>query len=139
MLQSIKTFVPKVTIIFKTVFIVMWLAVLSGTDALYCIYALCAVVCVFCMFNNILYNRGRPESGFICTIVVCCIFTVMVFLANYPQFTVIWYMDSLYYPTNILKNGLNSVSCLIGGFFVAYEIVVYFLYNFPHMQFHYLL
>ena len=131
MIQSIKNSLPKITMLIRAFFVVMWLGTLAGTDALFSVYALCAVVCMYCMFDNVSNNRKRPEHGMLSISLVCAIFSLLVFMANYTQFTVVWYMDSLYYPTNILKNGLNAVNCLIGGFCVAYEIVVYALTQYP--------
>lgn len=131
MIQSIKASMPRIMVLIRALFVVMWLGTLAGTDALFSVYSLCAVVCMYCMFDNVSNKRKRPEHGMLSISLVCAIFSLLVFLANYTQFTVVWYMDSLYYPTNILKNGLNAVNCLIGGFCVAYEIVVYALSQYP--------
>lgn len=122
---------PRIWVFVQSAFVMTWLANLASTDSLFSIYALCGILCVFCLSDNVAKRRYRPEFGFLSLIIVSTIFSILVFAANYSLFAKIWYMDSLYYPTNVLKNGLNAICTLIGGFFVAYQIILFLVFHIP--------
>ena len=132
MLQSLKnvTF-TKVFLIIQSAFIMAWMANLSGTDSLYSVYALCGIICIFCMAINFQNGCFKPRKGLSSIIVMSSFFSIITFVANYGQFTQVWYGDDLYYSTNILKNAANSVFSLIGGFFVGYQILLFVVSSLP--------
>lgn len=132
MLQSLKnvTF-TKVFLIIQSAFIMAWMANLSGTDSLYSVYALCGIICIFCMAINFQNGCFKPRKGLSSIIVMASFFSIITFVANYGQFTHVWYGDDLYYSTNILKNAANSVFSLIGGFFVGYQILLFVVSSLP--------
>ena len=121
----------KIWIVIQAAFVMAWMSNLANTDALYSIYALCGIMCVFCMADNFHHQRMKPDHGVISVVLMAMLFSSVTFLANYNQFCKVWYMNSLSYPTNIIRNGVNSVCSLIGGYFVAYQILLYILANFP--------
>ncbi len=121
----------KLWVFVQAAFLMTWLGCLADTDAMFSVYALCGILCIFCLCDNSIKDRYRPDNGLLSLIILSAVFSLLVFMANYPLFSRIWYMDSLYYPTNLIKNGLNAICTLIGGFFVAYQISLYLIYNIP--------
>ena len=112
---------PKSQIVVHSLLIMTWLGVLSATDSYFSVYALCGILSIY-SFN---YNISNKISGWDlgCAIFAFVLSSIIV-LANYPLFHKIWYMDSLFYSTNLVKNGLNLLFCSFGGFAVFYHIIL---------------
>ena len=115
---------PKVPVIFRAVFLYIWLTVLSElapTDTYYSVYLLCGILGGLCLYDN--YKAGRVCSGKHQWILrlFAALFSFAVVLANYPLFE----------PLRVLQNLFEAVCCLIGGFFLGESVLLYLLERLP--------
>lgn len=114
----------RVSVIFRSVFLYIWLTVLSElvpTDTYYSVYLLCGLLGALCLYDN--YKSGRNCSGKQKRVlrIFAAIFSCAVTLANYPLFE----------PLTVLQNLFEAVCCLIGGFFLAEAVLLYLLVRLP--------
>lgn len=121
----------RISVFIQSVFIMAWMSNLADTDSLYSVYALCSILCIFCLADNYSHRRLLPEKYVLPCVLFAAGFSVLTILANYSLFIKIWYGNSLFYITNIVRNVLNVVSSAIGGFFVAFNIIVSLLDRIP--------
>lgn len=114
----------KVEVLLRSLFIYIWLTVLSElsvTDTYYSVYLLCAVLGILCLYDN--YKSGRVCAGRQKWIlgIFSAIFSFAVVLANY----------ALFEPLTVLQNLFEAVCCLAGGFFLAQSVLIYLLARLP--------
>ena len=114
----------KAAVILRSFFIYIWLTVLSelsGTDTYYSVYLLCAVLGIFCLYDN--YKEGRCISGRKQSVlrIFSALFSLAVVLANYDLFE----------PLSVLQNLFEAACCLAGGFFLADSVLGYLLDRLP--------
>lgn len=114
----------KAAVILRSCFLYIWLTVLaelSVTDTYYSVYLLCAIVGIFCLYDN--YKTGRVCEGKQKRIlwVFSALFSTAVVFANYPLFE----------PLAVLQNLFEAVCCLLGGFFLAEAVLLYLLDRLP--------
>lgn len=105
----------------QAIFVYMWLADLAGTDSWFSIYLLCALGGLACLCDN--YRRqpevSRGQAAWLG--VFAAVFSLAVCLANYPLFE----------PVTALLSLFNLGCCLVGGFSVGYQILLFLLTRFP--------
>lgn len=114
----------KAGIIVKSIFIFIWLSVLSVlsvTDTYYSVYVLCAAGAFLCMMDHYRTGSsctGKQKRGLY---LFAGLFSASAVLANY----------ALFEPLTVLQNVFDGTCCLVGGFFVGYEILRYLLEKAP--------
>ena len=114
----------KAVVILRAFFIYIWLTVLaelSPTDTYYSVYLLCAVLGIFCLYDN--YKTKRICDGKHKWILwlFSAIFSSSVVFANYDLFE----------PLSVLQNLFEAICCLVGGFFLGEAVLLYLLERLP--------
>ena len=114
----------KGAVILRAFFLYIWLTVLaelSVTDTYYSVYLLCAVLGVFCLYDN--YKTGRCCEGKQkwALRIFSAVFSASVVFANYELFE----------PLSVLQNVFEAGCCLAGGYFLGEAVLVYFLDRLP--------
>ena len=109
---------------FRSFFLYIWLTVLaqlSVTDTYFSVYLLCAVLGIFCLYDN--YKVGRSCEGRQkwALWVFSALFSSSVVFANYQLFE----------PLSVLQNLFEAGCCLLGGFFLGEAVLVYLLGRLP--------
>lgn len=110
--------------ILRSFFLYIWLTVLaelSVTDSYYSVYLLCAVLGVFCLYDN--YKTGRTcdrKQKWVLWL-FAALFSMSVVFANY----------SLFEPLSVLQNLFEACCCLVGGFFLGEAVMLYLLDRLP--------
>lgn len=113
-------FIRKAFPIIQVIFIIIWLSNLAATDAYFSIYSIIS----FLSFFIILKQKGDKFD--LLSVILSVLFSIAVFLANYPLFTTIGDPALIGYSTNIMVNLINSVLSIAGGCFVSYPIIRWF-------------
>ena len=114
----------KGAVILRAFFLYIWLTVLaelSVTDTYYSVYLLCAVLGVFCLYDNYKTGRcceGKQKWAFR---IFSAVFSASVVFANYELFE----------PLSVLQNVFEAGCCLAGGYFLGEAVLVYFLDRLP--------
>lgn len=114
----------KPVLLIQAVFIYAWLTVLSPlsvTDTYYSVYLLCAVAGLLCLYDNHRMTAACSKGQTIALTVFSALFAGAVLLANY----------SLFEPLTVLQNLFDVVCGFIGGFCVAYQILLCLLNRLP--------
>lgn len=98
----------------------VWVITLKDTDSYYSVYLLCAFAGAFCFFDNCKNNRMVSKKKTVVISIAAVIFSALVVLANY----------ALFFPLSS-TNILNIPLCLLGGFFVGSQVLVFACNVFP--------
>lgn len=114
----------KGAVVFRSFFLYIWLTVLaelSVTDTYYSVYLLCAILGVFCLYDN--YKTGRSCQGRKKWVlwIFSALFSSSVVFANYMLFT----------PLSVLQNLFEACCCLMGGFFLGEAVLLYLVDRLP--------
>jgi len=125
-------FIKKTFPIFRVIFIIIWLSNLSGTDAYFSIYS---IIAFFSFFVILRENCHKSDKVDFLSVILSFLFSMAVFLANYPLFTTIGDPAVIGYSTSIMVNLIKSVLSIAGGSLVAYPIIRWFFQSFPVYSF----
>ena len=114
----------KSAVVLRAFFLYIWLTVLaelSVTDTYYSVYLLCAVLGVFCLYDN--YKTCRCCAGKQKWIIwaFSTVFSASVVFANYELFE----------PLSVLQNLFEAGCCMLGGFFLGESVLIYLLDRLP--------
>ncbi len=111
----------KIRVGVQLLFVYAWLSNLMETDAFLSVYLLCGLTGMVCMRDNVgqktalgIWARGILYG-------LSALFGIATVLANYPLFV----------PARALLNLFNIGCSLIGGFFVAYNVLLCMIRRFP--------
>lgn len=92
----------------------VWILCLADTNSYYSVYLLCAFLGAFCFADNYRNNRKAAKLQGLVMGLFSGIISVATVAANY----------NLFFPLDS-SNILNIPLCLLGGFFVFWNIIVY--------------
>ena len=112
-----------ILVLIQAVFIIAWLSNLAHTDAYFSVYALCALGSVFCICDNYYVRPVNKLNhiGLLCFL--SATFSIITLAANYSLFSQSRDLEIIAHSTNQLLNLLNIVCSLVGGSFVAFNIL----------------
>lgn len=127
----LKTLTSKYLPVIQIVFSLIWLSNLASTDAYFSVYVLIAFASFFLYIRR--KDEGMIEKQFLCftSLIISCVFSILVLLANYPVFTQIGDPALIGRSTSIMVNVFNTLFSFAGGICVAYPIIKYFLRKDP--------
>ena len=114
----------KATVLVQAAFIYIWLSVLSVlsvTDTYYSVYVLCGTGALLCLMDHYYSGRTCGSGQKKVLTVFSALFSTAVLLGNYELFV----------PLSVLQNVFDGFCCFLGGFFVAYEILLYWMEKIP--------
>ena len=115
----------------RIVMVMLWLTVLSGTNALFSGYVVCEAAAVLsAVFNERHGFALRGLKGFL-RIVFSGLFTFCTVLSNHNLFTVIQDPALASYSTSILENLINVSICVVSSYFVGDSVISCALRLFP--------
>lgn len=127
---QIKLLLSKYFTLFRIVFSLIWLTLLSSTDSYFSIYVLIA----FCSFYLLLKREAASTIHCVFSVFhffLSVLFSGLVLLANYPVFTSIGDPALIGRSTSIIMNLINGLLAFVGGVCVFYPLVSFFLSRFP--------
>lgn len=101
-------------VIGQAVFMFAWLVNLQETDSFHNVYVLCAILGIFCMYDN--YQKGAEafRGKKMGAALLAVAFSAATVLANYPLFK----------PLSVLQNLFDAVCALLGGFFLGFHVLL---------------
>ncbi len=104
----------KIRIGIQVLLVYTWMTNLMETDAFLSVYLLCGLIGMVCMRDNA--GQKMPLTGWSRAMlyVLPALFGIATVLANYPLFE----------PVTALLNLFNGVCSLLGGFLVAYHVLL---------------
>ena len=105
----------------QAVFIYCWLADLAETDSRLSVYLLCALAAVLCICDNYKQQPRLSRGSFLGMSVFAGLFALAVVLANY----------ALFEPITALLSLFNAGCCLLGGYFVGMNVLVWMMNRLP--------
>lgn len=111
--------------IINTIFIIIWLNNLAHTDAYFSVYALIAFFSFYLTTSGAKFFNQKKNS--VLSFLLSCIFSLSIFLANYPLFTLMRDPSRIGASTNLMVNMINTGLSFIGGISVSYPILKWFL------------
>lgn len=130
--HSLKPALPsKIVCFLQMVFVMCWMSILADTDSIHVVYSFCGIASILAMYD--LHRSGATESrrfSIPCGL-MAVVFSFVVCLANYAVFQQVRDPVMVSAATNKMQNLLNLGFCMIGGFCVAYPILMAFLVKFP--------
>lgn len=98
----------------QVLFIYTWLSNSVGTDSFLTVYLLCGVVGVVCLWDNVHARWEISRGAQVCAWALAALFAVATVLANYPLYEPAWALISMF----------DACCSLIGGTFLAYNILI---------------
>jgi len=114
----------------RVLFSMIWLSLLSATDAYFSVYVLIAFLSFFLQLRSQKFDSGSQKKC-VPGMILSAIFSLAVWLSNYSIFTSLGDPALIGRSTSIVMNLINSGLVLFGGFFVFHPIIVWFLCSFP--------
>ena len=126
---QIKSLLSKYFTLFRIVFSLIWLTLLSSTDSYFSIYVLIA----FCSFYLLIKREAAPTihcAFSVFHIFLSVLFSGLVLLANYPVFTSVGDPALIAHSTSMIMNLINGLLGFVGGVCVFYPLVSFFLSTF---------
>lgn len=105
----------------QLLFMYTWLANLANTDSFLTVYMLCALLGALCLWDNLSHSYPASCWSHILTWAVSALYGIAVILANYP----------LFQPVASILSLFNIGCTLLGGTFIAYNILVFSLRRLP--------
>lgn len=121
-----KKSIYKLLLLLECAFIAVWISNLIHTDSVYFVYALCFAMSIFCLIDRYLHRYYISKSEFILIIFPSLFFSFITIIANYELFS----------PVFDLLNLFNLTCSFIGGFFLAYNILIYIYNKFSTTKFY---
>ncbi len=116
--------------VFKIILSLIWLCNLSRTDAYFSVYVLIAFVSLYLQIGRASENGSKKQDNLL-TVSLAVIFSILVYLANYPLFFTIGDPALIGHGTSVMVNLIDSVFSLLGGVFVFYPILQFALLRLP--------
>ncbi len=114
--------------VIQVTFIIIWLSNLARTDAFFSIYSVISFISFYLILKDVRQKVDNPD---LLSEVLSVLFSISVYLANYPLFTTIGDSAVIGYSTSVMVNLINSVLSIAGGCFVSYPIIRWFFNFFP--------
>lgn len=124
-MSFLKQLFVKVFPIINTIFIIIWLNNLAHTDAYFSVYALIAFFSFYLSTCGVDFSDQKKNS--VLSILLSCVFSVSIILANYPIFTMMRDPARIGASTNLMVNLINTGLSFVGGISVFYPIMKWFL------------
>lgn len=106
---------------FQVLFIFAWLTNLKETDSFHNVYVLCAILGIFCLYDNHQKQAERFAGRRRGAAILACVFSLATVVANYPLFK----------PLSVLLNLFNAGCALLGGFFLGYHVLICAAHRLP--------
>ena len=117
---SLRTY-EKPLVFFQSIFIYTWLANLAKTDSYQSVYILCALAGLLCICENYRRKPDVSRGSLTGLAVMAALFALATLLANY----------TLFEPITALLSMMNALCGFVGGFSVAFNILLWMLTRLP--------
>jgi len=122
-----KNFLPSLQIVFSLI----WLSILSDTDAYFSVYVIIAFFSFWLQVHHGGDDGFTKMRGMVLLFAGSAVFSFVVILANYPIFTTIGDPALIGRSTSFFINLINCVFSFIGGICVSYPIFRFIFCRFP--------
>ena len=109
--------------------ILVWASKLSGTDSLFSAYALCCILSVLCLADNLRNDRHHRSLPLVINLTIASLLSFAVTLANYPIFQ--YFRKDCSAGTNAILNLIAAGATFFGGIIVFYHLFLYAFHAFP--------
>lgn len=127
--------IRKVIVYLQLFFIFLWTSLLTQTDGYASVYVLCCIAAAMAYYNNVSHGGWnavlKSRKTLLAVLAVSFLFSVAVLLANYPIFIKIRNVEMIGYKRNLIINSLHLLCALLGGIFVAGNILICAIHHLP--------
>lgn len=124
MFMTLSQFFPCVQVVFTLI----WVSLLSETDAYFSVYVIVAFFSFFLQLRRWPSGSERFRWGVFC---LSAFFSFIVILANYPMFTTLGDPALISRSTSFFMNLINCFLCFFGGVCTVYPVLDVFFLSFP--------
>lgn len=126
-----KPLTKKVLRIFQILFIMVWVANLSATDAYFSVYVLIGFAGFYCLLKQQSHGCLPNRKTGIVLALLSVLFSLMVIAANYSLFTLVRDPSTIQASTNRLVNLINVCFTFLGGIAVSCPVLTYLVTELP--------
>ena len=126
-----KSIRSKLILVIQIIFIMCWLAVLADTDSYHSAYSLCGILSVLCLWDNYRNDRFLLKGHWVRILLLSGFFSCVVALANYAVYLQVRDPFLISASTNAMQNAMNLLCSLIGGTFVANNLLTVLMARLP--------